>query len=203
MPASLPGATAAENDTNPTQGRPVIMDALSGPKDSYLEARHIGSWDYDTGMPVYVKDLSNMSTGALSTGIGYGHNVVIGAPAPASIDDAGFTDDYFPGRSAPDASNPTNSAYVYIGGGRCTANVDGLTPVSLFLGTQVAFCGAGNGASRDAGGGVGFCMKMVTAVGTVANGGGIEGAFFNRSGVTITAGQSIFGSALNANAPVT
>lgn len=203
MPASLPGATPAQNDTNPTQGRPIIMDALSGPKGSYLEARNINSWNYATGMPVYVKNLGNLTTGALCTGIGFGHNVVIGPVAPASIKDASFTDNYFPGRSAPDASNPTPATYAYIGGGRSDANAAGIAPTNPFSASQAAICGAGNGASRDAGDGVGFCMKMVTATATVAAGAEIETAFTNRTGVSLVSGQSAFGSALNANVPVT
>lgn len=203
MPASLPGATAAENAGNPTQGRAVLMDALSGPKGGPLDARVIASWDYTNGEPVYAADAANLTTGALCTGIGFGQALIIGLTAPASIDDAGFTDDYFPGRSAPDSSDPTDSTFSYIGGGKSTANVDGIAPTVPYLGTQVALCGAGNGGSRDAGAGTGFCVKTVTATGTVANGAAVETGFLNRSGVSIASGQSVFGSAVNANIPVT
>lgn len=193
----------AENDLNPTQGTPVILDPLSGPKDSYLEARIIASWGANN-VPVYVKTLANLTTGACVTGIGFGLNIVMGPPSPAAIIEAGFVDNYFPGRTAPDGTNsPNTSIFAYIGGGRCDANVEGLAAVNPFLGSQVAMCSAGNGASRDAGGGTGFPMKTVTATGSVANGAAPEANFLNRSGQTIVAGQSVFASAFNSNPPVT
>jgi hypothetical protein len=63
----------------------------------------------------------------------------------------------------------------------------------------------GNGASRDAGAGpafTGFAMKTVTATATVANGAVVELGFTNRSGRSITNGQSVFGSDIAASAAV-
>ena len=48
MPASLPGATLAQNQGIPTQGRLVLLDCLSGPKAAPLDAFKI---DYTTGTP--------------------------------------------------------------------------------------------------------------------------------------------------------
>jgi hypothetical protein len=64
---------------------------------------------------------------------------------------------------------------------------------------------AGQGGARDAGAGPafqGFRTKTVTATGTVANAGVVETGFVNRSGVSITTGQSVFGSAVAASGVV-
>jgi hypothetical protein len=182
MPAALPGSTKAQNAANPSAGQFVIMDPLSGPKGS--------PFDKDTA--------GNASTGALSTGIGFGANHVIGPTAPASIKAAGFTDDYIPAGSSPTPANATDARYTYIGGGRSLANGN---PNPYTAGYQIA--GAGNGGSRDGGAGpafTGFPAKMVTAAGAVANGAAIETGFTNRSGVAMAAGQSAFGSSNAANA---
>src|SRR5262252_7508092 len=103
MPASLPGDTKTNNTTaNPSAGQPVTFDLLSGPKGSPFD-----------------KDASgNASTGALSTGIGYGAEVVIGLlplaqTGPTAIQKAGFTDDYTPGVSKPDGTASADSRYMY------------------------------------------------------------------------------------------
>jgi hypothetical protein len=178
MPAALPEATLSQNLANPSQGRAVIFDALSGPKGSPFDKDGSG----------------NASTGALSTGIGYGLSVgpinkfpfVTNAEA---IRAAGFNDDGGEGTGF-------NSTAVYIGGGR--SNADG-SPNPYTSG--FAPCGAGNGGSRDGGTGPafkGFVHKMVTAVGTVLNGNVIETGFVNRTGKTLVADQSTFGSAVAA-----
>lgn len=175
MPGSLPGDTDLNNGGNPNAGRFVIMDPLSGPKDT----------------PFAGAD-GNLSTGGLSTGIGFGCNHVIGAGGIAA---AGFNDDYTPGVTKPDGTASADSTLMYIGGGR-----------SLYTGapnpytTGFAICGAGNGGSRDSGANTGFGMKMVTATGDVANGAAIEAGFVNRSGEAMVNGQSAFGSASVANA---
>ena len=180
MSASLPGATLAENQGNPTQGTFVMFDALSGPE----------------GSP-FAGGTDNLSTGGLSTGIGFGGESVFQA-----LKEAGFSDDYTPGVTLPDGNASSTSILVYIGGGRSTANADGDAPEDPYTANQVALCGAGNGASRDGGAGTGFRVKSVTATGTVANGAAVETGFLNRTGGSITIGQSIFGSAINANTPV-
>jgi hypothetical protein len=186
MPAGLPGSTASQNAANPSAGRAVIFDALSGPKGSPFD-----------------KDASgNASTGALSTGIGFGSPPIIYPTSLfASSSAAGnFTDDYSPGISAPDL-DVTNSTIMYIGGGRCNAAAnDGIAAANPYT-AGAGICMAGNGGSRDGGASspfTGFQIKTVTATGTVANGAVVETGLVNRSGVTITAGQSVFGSSTTA-----
>src|SRR5262252_10904893 len=106
MPASLPGSTAAQNLANPgAVGQFVIFDPLSGPKGSPLDVRKI-TWSGYT--PTYTNDAANQtpSTGALSTGIGIGANMVIGPTAPASIFAAGFNDNDIPGEVPTYAAPP-------------------------------------------------------------------------------------------------
>jgi len=194
MPAGLPGSTNADNLANPSTGRFVIFDPLSGPKGSPLD-----------------KDSSDKaSTGALQTGIGYSALPVIAiqpgdvpATAPGAISRAGFTDNQVPGETTPQEGtiNTINSAFMYIGGGRQVtgaggANVAGAAGSPPYT-AGVAICGAGNGASRDSGAGpafLGFPLKMVTAAGTVANGAATEAGWVNRSGVSLTINQSANGS---------
>lgn len=194
MPAGLPGSTLAQNLGNPTLGRQINFDPLSGPKGS----------PFDRG------SAETASTGCLSTGIGYGCGRVISISPPATtapnaIRQAGYDDDQVAG-STPIGSgtqNVVNSKYMYIGGGRSItsgapnysnpAGVAGTNPYTV----GVDICNAGNGGSRDGGAGpafTGFAERMVTAVGSVANGAAIEAGFTNRTGVTMVAGQSAFGS---------
>lgn len=184
MPAGLPGDTAANNLTNPSAGRAVVFDLLSGPKGSPFD-----------------KDVTgNASTGALSTGIGFGSPPIIGLTAPASIQAAGFTDDYTPGVTKPDGTASSTSVLMYIGGGKSDATG---TPVPYTAGFGLGM--AGNGGSRDAGAGPafqGFKIKTVTATGAVANGAAVETGFTNRSGIALTTGQSVFGSATAASGAV-
>lgn len=186
MPASLPGATLAQNQANPSQGSCVTYDLLSGPKGS--------PFDKDT--------TGNQSTGALSTGIGFG-----GTPVMVSIPGAGFTDDYIPGVTKPDGTAMGNSTLMYIGGGRTTmvpANPTGVpttTPYTAGFGIGMA----GGGGSRDAGAGpafTGFALKTVTAAGAVAIGAAVETGFVNRSNQALVTGQSVFGSGTAASAAV-
>jgi hypothetical protein len=182
MPAALPGSTPAQNAANPSAGSMVLFDLLSGPKGSPLDKDAAGS----------------ASTGALSTGIGFGSPPVIGLTAPASILAAGFNDDYTPGVSKPFGGASADSSIMYIGGGR-SANTGLSNPYTAGFGIGAA----GNGGSRDAGAGpafTGFTLKMVTATGAVANGAAVEAGFTNRSGVALVTGQSVFGSASAASA---
>ena len=185
MPAGLPGSTAAQNAANPSLGNLVMFSPFSGPKGSPLDKDAAGA----------------ATTGALNTGIGFGSPPVIGA-APTSaqaIKNAGFTDDYTPGVTMPDGTTASaNSKLVAIGGGR--SNADG-TPNPYTAGFALA--AAGNGGSRDGGTGpayTGFPVKTVTATGAVANGAAVETGFANRSGVALTTGQSVFGSATTQSA---
>lgn len=201
MPAALPGDTIANNQGNPSAGRFVCFDLLSGPKNSPFDAKVS-----PPGGGARVNDPLNISTGALSTGIGFGCNHIIGPVAPASIVAAGFTDDYTPGVTLPNGNASPDSRLMYIGGGKMIANVD---PVDKFTRPFVpspyvagfGIGGAGNGGSRDAGAGpafTGFLEKMVT--GAAANGAAIEAGFINRSGVAMVVGQSAFGSSAAASA---
>lgn len=188
MPASLPGDTNANNRSgNPAAGQPVGFDLLSGPKGSPFDKDATG----------------NASTGALSTGIGFNPETVIGG----SIPKAGFTDDYTPGVTKPDGIAATDARLMYIGGGRSSAT--GATygrpfpPAPYTAGFGIG--AAGNGGSRDAGAGpafTGFQMKVVTAPGAVAPGAAIEAGFINRTGAAMVAGQSALGSSNAASAVV-
>ena len=203
MPASLPGDPKANNTgANPSVGQPVAFDLISGPKGS--------PFDKDT--------TGNASTGALSTGIGYGLEDLFSPISNALISNslfgiikAGFTDDYTPGVSKLDASASPDSRFMYIGGGRSQtsgapfyrnpAGIAGTNPYTAGFGIGAA----GNGGSRDAGAGpafTGFVMKTVTAPGAVAPGAAIEAGFLNRTGVAMTNGQSAFGSSNAASAAV-
>lgn len=191
MPASLPGDTNTNNRTaNPSAGQFVTFGLLSGPKGSPL--------DKDT--------TGNASTGALSTGIGFGAEV---GPytTPATMKAGGFNDDYTPGVTKPDGTASADATIMYIGGGRSSATGASygrpFPPAPYTAGFGIG--GAGAGGSRDAGAGpafTGFLNKMVTATGATANGAAIEVGFANRSGVALANGQSTFGSSTTASAAV-
>jgi len=184
---------------NPATGKAVLMSPFSGPKGSPLDKDQTG----------------NASTGALSTGIGFGLNVgpvinVANGTAPAtaaqSIKDKGYTDDYTPGISMPasTAAVPvaaTLAILTAIGGG---ATGLGVSTVAPYVAQPLLAFGAGS--SRDAGAGpafTGFGTKMVTAAGAVADGAAIEAGFTNRTGVAMIATQSAFGSSTTASPAVT
>jgi len=206
MPAGLPGSTAVQNAANPSLGLTVIFDLLSGPKGSpfdndkdYGNAVH-PYFKLDTTTPAVAN--ANASTGALSTGIGFGPNVLLSPPAVTAIPRAGFTDDYKPGISTPTPADAADSTYMYIGGGKCTKNVDGLAPAVPYV-AGFGIGAAGQGGTRDQGAGpafTGFSMKMVTSAGTVANGAAVEVGFLNRVGFTIGLADSTFGVSNTASA---
>jgi hypothetical protein len=184
MPAALPGDTLANNLANPSAGLHICLDLLSGPKGSPFDKDQSG----------------NATTGALCTGIGFGSPPIFGLTAPASIQAAGFSDDYVPGVTKPDGTASANSTLMYIGGGKSNPAGD---PVPYTAGFGIG--NAGQGGSRDAGAGPafqGFLAKTVTATGSTANGVAVEAGFINRSGVTMTTGQSTFGSATAASGVV-
>jgi hypothetical protein len=220
MPASLPGSTLAQNQANPTLGRLVIFDALSGPKASPFDASKI---DYATTppagipagwtalrVPLKVNDPLNLSTGGLSTGVGFGSPLVIAPASRDGVDNAvygehlaGFTDDYKPGISTPVPADASNSRFMYIGGGKSViANGTGPNgngypagwytsqPLPYVAGFGIA--AAGQGGARESGA-VGFPMKTVTAPGVVAIGGVVETGYVNRSGVALVNNQSVVG----------
>jgi hypothetical protein len=184
------------------------MCPLSGPKGSPLDAKK-PVYNATAGA-AFVSDPTNISTGGLSTGIGMSGQNVIGLTAPVEIFREGFNDNQIPGTvptfaAAPPPGvvtvNTVASARMYIGGGRSVITNGLSVPTPYTAG--ISILEAGNGGSRDAGAGpafTGFQMKMVTATGTVANAGVVETGWVNRSGVTITTGQSIFGSDVAASA---
>ena len=212
MPAvNMAGALVVP--ANPAAGKPVLMSPFSGPKNSPFDARVITGWV--AGRPTYANDPTNFSTGALSTGIGFGYNSpIIGLTAPQSIKDRGFTDDYAPGGSTPVPAAASNSRFVAIGGGKSAivagtgaggngspANENVSSPVPYVAG--FALQAFGDGGSRDAGAGpvfTGFGLKMVTATGAVAIGAAIEAGFLNRTPRALVTGESAHGSASAASA---
>jgi hypothetical protein len=190
MPAGLPGSTLVQNQANPSLGLSVIFDPLSGPKASPLDARTITGWV--DGYPTYANDPGNISTGALSTGIGFGSPPIFNDTAVGGFSEGNFTDDYVPGQDLPVGTAAADASIMYIGGGR--SNADG-TPDPYLVG-EVGLCMAGQGGNRDGGTTpfTGFPVKTVTATATVANGAAVETGFVNRSGVSIPSGASVFGS---------
>jgi hypothetical protein len=205
MPAGLPGSTRFDNVSgNPSAGAFVIFCPLSGPKGSPLDDQRAGS----------VASV-HASTGGLSTGIGFGSLPIIeieasdppGTTAALAIERAGFIDNQQPGTISINTGTPNtvNSTMMYIGGGKCTKAVQGIAPAVPYT-AGISICGAGNGGSRDGPAGPafkGFPVKMVTATGSVANGVDIEAGWTNRSGVTMTTGQSGHGSGDTALATAT
>ena len=197
MPALNLGSPAVPA-SNPSTGVFVIMNPFSGPKGSPFDAKQI-----DPTSKLLVAAPNNFSTGALNTGIGFGSPPIIGPTAPASIKAAGFNDDYTPGVTLPGGTAATDARLTCIGGGKSTATVNGIAPTVPYKAQPLL--GFGNGGSRDAGAGpafTGFGIKTVTATATVANGAAVEAGFLNRSGVSITTGQSVFGSNPAASAAV-
>jgi hypothetical protein len=183
---------------NPSGGPGVLMSPFSGPKGS--------PFDKDSG--------NNTSTGALSTGIGFGVNTEVpginaffgpALPAGNAKPASGFTDDYQPGITLPSGVAATTAILTAIGGGRSTANTD-VSPTTPNPYVAQPLLAWGNGGNRDAGAGpayTGFGTKSVTASADVANGAAIEAGWLNRQGVTLKSGLSQFGSATAASPAVT
>lgn len=225
MPAGLPGSAPADNLLNPDEGVFVTLDPLSGPKGSPLDAKVIDyttgtpeGWDATEHIPILVDndEASGVSTGALSTGIGFSGQVIGLTPqlptAPAALFAAGFNDNMIPGVQPTYAAPPppgvisahtANSIYMYLGGGRMIENTGTLAgdigrpfiPDPYDAGICIA--GAGEGVARDGGAGpafTGFPIQSVTASGAVAEGAAIEAGILNVSGQAMTTGQSAFGS---------
>lgn len=224
MPAiNAPAAAQVVGPTpagNPSNGKFVLMSPFSGPKGSPFDAM-VYPPSVSASVPgAKVADPTNFSTGGLNTGIGYGANPVIpqqvGLTIPLSIRAASFDDDYTPGMTFPDGVTPaTDSRFTAIGGGRNVivngtgANGNGY-PANEKVSVPSMYnlqplLGFGAGGSRDAGAGpafTGFPIKMVTAVGAVADGAAIEAGFINRSGFAMVATQSAHGSSATASAAV-
>jgi len=193
MPAGLPGDTKANNTgANPSAGQPITFDLISGPKGSLF--------DKDS--------TNNASTGALSTGIGFGAESAINlnfASPPRNgyvYGYDGFSNNEQPGITNPSGTVLTNAVLMYIGGGRTAtsgspryANVAGVAGCTPYTGGfGIGF--AGNTGPRDAGAGPvfqGFTGKLVaTAVGAAA-GAAIAAPYINLSGVALPANTAAFG----------
>lgn len=196
MPAINMAGTVA---VNPSLGNFVTMNPFSGPKGSPFDAK-----SFNPTTRVLEADPTNLSTGGLSTGIGFGPSPIFNPTAPASIKAAGFSDDYTPGVSLPSGVAATQAILTAIGGGKSTATVNGGAPTVPYVAQPIL--GFGNGGSRDAGAGpafTGFAAKTVTAAGTVAIGAAIEAGFVNRSVRSLVIGESAFGSATATSPAVT
>jgi hypothetical protein len=230
MPASLPGSNAADNAGNPDKGPSVLLDPASGPKGSLFDARSITGWTFNgvtaNGMPTYGAAVGpqNLSTGALSTGIGFGlgtgpqglEGVVGTGTTPVDRDITGnFSSQYIPGTSLPSLAAAADARLLYIGGGK--SDVSGVaTPRAV---SQLCAAGGGRylpsavaGSSRDGGTNQGFGAKLVIAAADVAFAGVIVTGFVNRSStmkdstgeqdqLTLLNTRAQFGSATTA-APV-
>lgn len=184
---------------NPSAGKPVLMNPFSGPSGSPFDANIINP---TTG--VKTKDATNLSTGALNTGIGFGQAVLVPPPAVPGIKNAGFNDDYTPGVTLPNGNAATDARLTAIGGGASQKATNGIAATTPYAAQPLL--GFGNGGSRDAGAGpafTGFAVKMVTAAAGVAAGAVVEAGFTNRTGQAMTTGQSTFGSATAASPAVT
>ena len=229
MPAGLPGSSAFDNGGNPNEGNFVVFDPLSGPKDAPFDAKMFDystgtppGWDETDRVPILINNDASISTGGLSTGIGFGQQVIGVGPAasedtaPEAIFKAGFNDNMTPGKEVATYTAPPppgvvatenfDSTLMYIGGGRSElaagTGADGngapdnqIVSVPDPYTAGIAICGAGNGGSRDSGANTGFALKMVTASGAVANGAAVEAGFVNRTGRALVAGDSVLGSA--------
>lgn len=199
MPAmNMAGVVAS----NPSTGRFVMMSPFSGPSGSPLDAVAINPTS-----GARTKDANNLSTGALNTGIGFGAQSPIFGTLPSSlkaIQERGFSDDYTPGVTLPNGNAATTAILTAIGGGKSTANVNGIAPTVPYVAQPLL--GFGNGGSRDAGAGpafTGFSIKTVTAAAGVAVGAAVETGFLNRSTRALVTGESVFGSSNTASPAVT
>ena len=232
MPAGLPGSNYADNQGNPNKGQSVLFDPASGPKGSPFDHKVITSWTPVApsgagGMPILGAGSGDsvLSTGALSTGIGFGLNTevpggvdgVVGTgTTPVDLDSTGnFSSQYIPGTSLPSLAAAGDARLLYIGGGKSDA-AGVATPRAV---SQLCAAGGGRylpsvvaGASRDGGTNQGFGTKLVIATGATAFGAAIVAGFTNRSSIgddftgeqaqlSLASAQAQFGSAGTA-APV-
>ena len=191
---------------NPSGGLPVIMSPFSGPKGS--------PFDMDKNMAPDGTLTANAaaSTGALSTGIGFGLNTDVPGidsvyNATTGIAGAGFDLNEFPGLTMPDGSAAPDARLLAIGGGRCNAPTiatNGIPVPNPYVAQPLlAF---GGGSSRDAGAGpafTGFGMKTLQAGAAVADGAVIATGFTNRSGVTLPINKYQHASNTTASPAVT
>lgn len=214
MPAYNPGSPLDPVEENPSEGQPVIMSPFSGPLGSPLDAKVYPSDVYQPVPADLESDPTNLSTGALSTGIGFGlDNKLPGMEAGsiAANGVGGYTDSYIPGVTMPDpAVAATLAVLTAIGGGKSDIEVgeddDFSNGVSVVAPYEVQpLLAFGNDIERDAGEAepfTGHAMKLVTAAADVAAGAAIETGFLNAQGSTLKQGLSQFGSEVAASPAV-
>jgi hypothetical protein len=204
---------------NPNLGHTVIMSPFSGPTNSPLDAKVYPTNVFPATFASKVNDPLNTSTGALSTGIGYGLDVKtpgiltnqLGQPVTFPGIQSGYDDDETPGVTKPDNTAATVATLLAIGGGKSVITAGPGTDWSRGTSSPVPYVAQpllafGNAGSRDAGAGpafTGFGMKMVTSVADVAAAAAIETGFTNRQGQILKSGNSQFGSSTTASAAVT
>jgi hypothetical protein len=164
------------------------------------------------GSPLDKDSVNNASTGALSTGIGFGTNCQLPGGIGlfyTAVRPQNYNDDYTPGLTLPNGNAAPTSVLVAIGGGKSVMTAGPGSDWSRATSSPVpytagfALCGWGGGGSRDAGAGpvfTGFAIKAVTAAADVADAAVIETGFVNRSGAILKSGSSQFGSASAAQA---
>lgn len=201
MPAMNPGNTAAE--ANPSTGKAVLMSPFSGP----------------TGSPFDEDSDGNASTGALSTGIGFGLNSgAIGyGPDPADptlqLITPNYTPDVVPGVTMPDGvTAATTAVLLAIGGGKSSITVSGgdyakgeSNPDPYDAQPLLAF---GNGIERDAGAGpafTGHALKVLVneSGAEVADDGVVALGFTNETGAVLPEGYGVHASETADSAAVT
>ena len=204
MPAFMMGGTAA---ANPSVGKQVLMCPFSGPSGSPFDAKRANYTD-PTSM-TRVADTANLSTGALSTGIGFGTSNFDGFAdnQPGRVlPDQNYTDDYTPGVTLPSGIAATTAILTAIGGGKVVVSGadQGIYTVTPYVAQPLL--GFGGGGSRDAGAGpafTGFGTKVVTSTGAVAVGAAVETGFLNRTSFALNTGKTVLGSATAASPAVT
>jgi len=210
MPASNMNGNLVP-DANPAIGKQVLMSPFDGPKGSPFDAKKAVFYDNLPGGNAWtapVSDTANLSTGGLSTGIGFGMNAFDGfvdkQPGRALHPNADYK--YVPGVSLPGNTEATVATLTAIGGGKSVVSgADGVisTPTPYVAQPLLGF---GGGGSRDAGAGpafTGFGTKAVTSTGAVAVGAAVETGFLNRTSFALESGKTVFGSATAASPAVT
>ena len=198
-------------DANPSVGKQVLMSPFSGPRGSPFDAKKAPYYDNLPGGVAWsapVADTANLSTGALSTGIGYGTNAFDGfADNQPGRSTQPFLDvKIVPGVSLPSTVDATTAILTAIGGGKTVVSgADGIINTTTPYVAQ-PLLGFGGGGSRDAGAGpayTGFGTKAVTSTGAVAVGAAVETGFLNRTSFALNTGKTVLGSATAASPAVT
>jgi len=198
-------------DANPSVGKQVLMDPFSGPRGSPFDAKKAVFYNNLPGGVAWsapVADVTNISTGALSTGIGFGTNAFDGFAdnQPGRALHPFFDVKIVPGVTLPSTVDATTAILTAIGGGKVV--VTGASQEIYTVTPYVAqpLLGFGGGGSRDAGAGpafTGFGTKAVTSTGAVAVGAAVEAGFLNRTSFALNTGKTVLGSSVAASPAVT